>query len=203
MRVDPNNYKDMGAIQLRKEVRSLIKSANAILVENEYTNIQNARYFLRDLHITSRGGVTTNKGTERLSKAESMTAIKQLANFINADMSSESYKEYEKNRRSDAMEKAKETFKKNHPYKAITDDDWESYFEIKDEFPELFDNDHQFYLEILKTSRTIRRRREKTNEPMPSIMQTILDVKREFKANDEIVTPAKLKSEVIKRAQKR
>lgn len=202
MRVDPNAYKDMGAIQLRKEVRSLIKSANAILVENEYTNIQNARYFLRDLHITSRGGVTTNKGTERLSKAESMTAIKQLANFINADQTSQSYKEYEKSQRTKSMQKARDTYNERHRHELgnMTDEDWNEMFSIKEEFPELFEADALFYLEVMKTSKAVRR---KGGDTRPSLMQSFIDAKRELQASGNAWTPADLKALAIQKAQEK
>lgn len=179
---------------LRRDVRTLIKQANQIIYESgDSKKMQkNIDYFLRDFHKTTRGGITSNISTEHLTKKQARRLYNELSNFIGADDESKTYKKYEKKHRADVYKKIQETMKDSYDTD-VSYEDIDELFAIKDMYPELFNNEDAFYLSIIEGARTEGKKGR-------SIMQTVVDVKKEFKESGIPYTDSDIKTEIIKRA---
>lgn len=178
---------------MRKQVREMIKQANRVIYESGYDN--NAKYFLgREFHQTKSGGITSNIRSERLTKSQAKLLYNQLASFINADESSTDYKKWEKEQRTQAMKRMRNTMKKMYGV-SYSDSDMRELFALKEQFPELFETDENFYLVMLDMSRTSR----KANKQ--SIMDSFLQAKRELKASGQPWTNEDLKRLAFEKAQ--
>lgn len=193
---------NMTVQELRKGIRELTKQANVILYEGGKNTQSNREYFLRGFHDTRTGGITSDVRVNFLNKAQAKLLYNQLASFINADTESQSYKEYLDKVRAKSVKTMKETLRNKYDVE-MSDADIEELFAIKEQFPELFESDANFYKEVLSMSKTLHAdivRNEKGQIQTTSFMQNLLDAKKELLASGSELTPSKVKALALKKA---
>lgn len=179
---------------LRKDVRLLIKQANQIIYEtgDSLSTQNNIKYFLKGFHTTTRGGITSNISTERLTKAQAQTLYNRLSMFINADTQSFAYKEYESKQFKRTKNKIRKTLRDTYG-KRYSDEEIDELFKVKEMFPELFDGNDAFYLEVIQGAR-------QQGKKGKSLLETIASEKYKLEQSGKPYEIGELKKAIIKKA---
>lgn len=195
LNIKQNNRLVHTTSSLRHDVRELIKQANQIIYETGdlSTTQNNIKYFLRDFHLTSKGGITSDIASSRLTKAQAQTLYNRLANFINADTESYRYKEYESKQFTRTKNKIRKTLRDVYG-KRYSDAEIDELFKVKEMFPELFDGEDAFYLSVIQGAR-------QQGKKGKSLLETIAEEKYKLEQRGVPYEIGDLKKAIIKSAR--